>query len=301
MRAARLMLALALIIAGPLARAQEAEPGLALDLQTLVDAILPAQPVRVIARLRVQGDDVVQGAVPFKPAWGRIGLTIRSDRGEAYVNLREVVLVPPAWGDWVPPGRAMAYQPGFEAVIDTLVVHDAREVRYLLDEPGRYSLQLSVLAFLGPDIDSYRAVTIESNAVHLTVAEPEGEEQLAARMWRLPWGMPQEGAADRLGLSSCPNTSYAQYAAFAMSSWETISRVERIRMLEELARQGPPEQIADLVLLRLAELLMAERDYAAAAEWAARVEDVPTAPQHVRERAAALREQAERSLAREAN
>lgn len=116
-------------------------------------------------------------------------------------------------------------------------------------------------------------------------------------MWRLPWGMLQPGEDYDVGFSSCWSTSYGQYARFAMSGWAEISRPERIRLLRELAHEGPPRQIADLVLLRLSELLFVEGDFAGAAEWAAKAEQSPDTPEHIKERAADLRQQAERRLA----
>ncbi len=296
-----LAVCIAVVVQTPGATAQDAESGMALDLRTLSDTILPGQPVRLIARLHVEGENAVRGAVAFSAWAGRTRLSVTSEHRQIDLNLRDLVLAAVAFGDWVPPAQADVYEPGFEQVIDVLAVYDPRASRYLFEEPGYYTLRLSTAAFLGPDINSYRGVAVRSNAVGLTVAEPQGEERLAARIWRLPWGMPQQDGAEHAGFSSCPNTSYAKYAQFAVSGWAQISRAERIRILTNLAHNEPPRQIADLVLLRLAELLFAAQDYAGAVEWAVKVEELPDAPQHVKERAARLREQALRRLGQGAN
>lgn len=261
----------------------------------MTDRLLPMQPIRLIVRVAVAGNAPVQGALILDPRAGRCGLIVKGVGVERQVNCRDMALNTVGRGDYLPPAQALAYAPDFEEVLDVVALYDPQAGEYLLLSPGRYDMQFWIQFFAGTGIEDYRPVTITSNVVSLTVEEPR-EEWFASRVWRLPWGLPQPGEDYAVGRSSWSDTSYGKYARFAMSGWEEISRAERIRLLQALAHEGPPRQIADLVLVRLSELLLAEGDFAAAVDYATQAEQFEYTPQHVRARAADLRQQAERRL-----
>lgn len=268
-----------------------------MELRTLTDRLLPMQPIRLIVRVAVTGNEPVRGTFILYPQAGRCGLVVEGEGVDRQVNCRDMALNTMGHGDYLPPAQGLTYDPGFEVVLDVVALYAPQTGEYLLPSPGRYDLQFWVQFFAGTGLEDYRPVNITSNVVSLTVEEPQ-EERFASRVWRLPWGMPQPGEDYGVGagFSSWSSTSYGQYARFAMSGWEEISRPERIRLLRELAREGPPRQIADLVLLRLSEMLLAEEDFAGALEYATQAEQSEDTPAHAKVRAADLRQQAERRL-----
>lgn len=286
------------VVLAPICTAQtggtQPEPGIAVQLSTLTDRLLPMQPIRLIVRVTVVGDAPVRGAFILYPGAGRCGLVVDAQDGRRQVNMRETVLGAETYGD-VLPGQAVTYEPGFEEVLDAVALYDPRAGEYLFPSPGRYDLQFWVQFFAGTGLDDYRPGNIKSNTVSLTVEEPEGMEQLASHVWWLPWGMPQESADDEVitGFVDDDDTSYSKYARFAMSGWSQISVGERIRILEVLAESTPPAQIHDLVLLRLAGLLFEEERFEECRRHAREVIDLPTAPAHSKKRAVELADKAD--------
>ncbi len=242
---------------------QEAQ--VTVQLSTLTTELLPMQPVRLIVRVMVVGDQPVRGAFILDPEAGRCGLIVDAEGVRRQVNGRDMVLNTMAPSDALPPARANTYEPGFEQILDVVALYAPRVGEYLFPEPGQYELQFWVQFFAGTSIEDYRPAAMESNIVSLTIAEPEGAEVLGSRIWRLPWGMPQNtsGRAEAAGFEDLGHTSYGKYARFAMSGWPALSADERIRLLERLADNAPPPQIHDLVLLRLATLLFENEDFEA--------------------------------------
>jgi len=287
---------LAMAVAGVSpASAQGDVPGIQVELTTLTDRLMPMQPIRLIVRVANVSVEPVRGWFILHANAGRCGLMVEGEGLTRHVNSREMTPNRLAAGDYLPPARPMTYEPGYERTLDLIALYDRDAADYLFPIPGRYDLRFWVQFFTGTGLDDYKPVHLISDTVSLNIEEPEGE-RFASRVWRLPWGMPQQfsGSPVTSGFSDVSGTSYEQYARFAMSGWSEIARAERIRILEELADGPPPQQIADLVMLRLAELLLAENDHARAAEWARKVEEMPGALPHVVSRAAQLRQEAER-------
>lgn len=170
---------------------------------------------------------------------------------------------------------------GFSLHDEIWMAQDFAGCRPMFWSPGIYKVRASALAKVGKDAQSRQEVTIESNTLLLSVAADK-REQGPMMFWT--WSA---SAGALLGLEDdplprlvrrAPESSYAEYARFALSADTDRPPEERISLLKDLIASDPPAQLADLALLRLARLLDEQKQYAACKDYASRVLRLDTAP-----------------------
>ncbi len=277
----------------------DAECPVRLSISAFTSEILPHQPLRVLVEARVEGDQPFRGALNLSAQSRRALLVVGGP--ESTRSLALCQLASDALEDSLPPATARTYRPGDTTRADIFALYDFQADEYLFSAPGAYRVQAMLDVSAGEGNGRYKAVRIESNVLQIEVAEPSFGSG-PAYLWTRPWQVQMFvgiGLRDiREWLAAYPETSYPHYARFALARNRDFPAQDRIALLRELVGSKPPAQIADLALLQLAELLLAEGQYDACRSYAQQVLDLPAAPEHSKTKASELIKRASRALGR---
>jgi len=266
---------------------------LRLNLHVLADELLPCQPVRLLVSAQVAADRPFRGALTLSPEAGRGWVDIAGQGRQRTISFREVADPMLAPGDWLPPATAQTYPAGyqFETETDLLLLYDVRAGEYVIPEAGRYEVRVRIQGFEGQNLASYRPFVLKSNTVELPVGPVPDDMRFALSRWTWPWQASLViGSKDGFAaiLSVVPDSSYAQYARYALSQCPNVPIAEQITYLKQSVERILPSQIADLALLQLGELLRQQQDYEGSRSYTQRVLALSRAPKGSHRRAAEL-------------
>ncbi len=271
---------------------------LQLRLATITDTIGVCEPLRLVLTATVPEGETLTGWYILDPAGGRGNLTIRGPDGELRLGFPELLDPETSWELSVPPKTPLTREGGYSEGVDMWLMYQFRTSRFVFEEPGEYVIQARIAVFLGRNLDDYKAANVVSNEI--TVRVEDSDQRGTLRLWQTPQQVGAFlGARPPLAalLEGDGSSAYASYARWALSADEATPIAERVALLRDLLAGDCPAQLADLAFLRIAGLLLEEKDYAASRDYANQVLDLDTAPLWRKEEARKLIAAAEARLA----